>query len=426
MGGRGLDGPAAHPLCSAATGGTAAQEGSDPVTARPTWLTREVALFLGGALLLGVGQQLFVVLRNPWLVARGWLPSDVPLVQATSAGAGVLAGLVGASLAGRVSLGALLVACGLVQAAGFAVQLAAPGEHAVVLAGALLGGFAIQLNTAVTPPFLRAASRPAERVAVFSAGSIALFAAAGLVGLAVVATAGAALTGGAPESLALAVGVVASACAALPFARARAGGGATLPERRWVPGAAPLLTVHVLLALSGGVAVPILQLWFTETYGTPPAAVAGIYATTMVVAVCGHALAPALARRAGLWQAIVLLQVAAVPLLGAMALAATLPLAAAAFLLRHVTNGMGVSLLHLLGQEAVGERHGAALAGLTVLASSAAWATGSALAAPLLRGAGERFGWVFAASIALQALAALASSALLPRALRARPAASGL
>lgn len=417
-----------------------------------------MAWFLAGALLLGVGQQLFVVLRNPWLVTRGWQPSDIPAVQATSAAAGVVAGLLGVVAAGRVSLRGLLVTCGLVQAAGFGLQIIAPGRHAVVLLGALLGGFAIQLNTAATPPFLRAASAPRDRATVFSAGSIALFAGAGLLGLLVVWAAGLG-SGVAPATVALTVAVVASALAAAPFGRtsARPGaGGSTrvgpapsaspaspaavpeglsaaslrlpaspapppLPARRWtaVPGATPLILLHGLLALAGGITVPILQLWFTLAHGTRPAAVAGIYATTMVVAVAGHSIAPALARRFGLWRSVLGLQLAAVPLLGAMAVATSLPLAVGAFLLRHVTNGMGMSLLHLLGQEAVGERHGAALASLTVLSSSAAWALGSALAGPLLRGAGDHFGWVFAASIAVQVVAVGASALVLPRAVRA-------
>jgi MFS family permease len=356
--------------------------------------SRDLRLLLAGMLLLGLGQQLFVVLRNPWLVAQGWSPSDVPTVQALSAGAGVVAGLLGVVSAGRLGPRALLLTCVAAQALGFGLQLAMPSWHMLVLTGALCTGFAIQLHTAVSPPLLKAAAPDEARVAAFSAGNIALFAAAGLLGAGVVSLIGAARPERPTSAIALWVAVAATAAAALPFAAFRAPRPAHTPPvprrlRLPVPGrTAPLVALHALLGFAGGITVPFLQTWFVLEHGTKPQAVAGVYAAGMVLSTLGHAAAPLLAARVGLWRTSTALVAAGIPLLLTMGASGTFALATAAFLLRHVANGMSMTLLHLLGQEVVPERDGRALSSISVLAGSGAWALGSALAGPLLRAAG--------------------------------------
>lgn len=380
--------------------------------------TRAVQWLLVGTLLLGVGQQIFVVTRNPLLIDLGMPAEDVPLVQGVGAAAGVIAGLIAWRWSAVVSATTLFVACALLQTAGFALQ-AASTSVAVIIAGAAIAGLAIQLNTAVAPPVLKAATHDEVRVSTFTTWSLALFPAAGIVAATLVWTTSEAIGGGVPGArAALTVATLLTALAALPLLRtglpgpSHEGRPPAIVDRRRVLGC---IAFQAVLGFGSGITLPFLQVYFRVTFGIPVASIAVVHLATMAVGLLSFALAPAIVARFGLVRALVGLQLAAVPFLLQLWLARGVVVAAVAFVARHTIMSAATPLFQTFQQEITTREDGRAVASLGMVVTSIAWAAGTFAAGPLIARAHGRFDLAIVATALIQAGVALAGAIAFPR-----------
>lgn len=369
-----------------------------------------VRVLLLGTLLLGVAQQIFVVVRNPLLLDLGWRASAIPAVQSIGAAAGVASGFV-MLIVSSVSARTALVACALVQSVGFAIQSAAHSS-AAFLVGAAVAGFAIQWNSAMAPPLLKSITDETHRVRVFSLHAAALTALAGILAALAIYL----VTRRWPTRATLTASALLSVVAAFVFVSIRAvvPPRGPLRVRRWRRVA--FCIVHqALVAFAAAITVPFLQLYFKVTFGLSIGGIAWLYGATMTVGLIGYAAVPRLARRFGLVRSIVLLQALMLPLFLELAATTSVRVAAGAFVARYALAATAAPLLNAFYQEASIERDGEAVAGIGMIASSVAWALGTLAAGPLLALGGGRFAYAIAAS-AIVNLAVLAISvAVFPR-----------
>lgn len=377
-----------------------------------------------GALLLGVGQQIFVALRNPFLADLGVAAHVIPYVQGTGAAAGVLAGLFAARVTPRLSPRWSFLACAGLQSAGFAIQAAGLGLTAI-FAGAAVAGLAIQLHTAVAPPELRASVKPTERVRAFAAWSLALTPAAGIAAALlvqpIVAWAGRGL--GTQRAL-LGFAALVSGLSVLAFARLgdrrRSVDRDDRPQIRDRRRVRILVGFQAFTGLAGGVAVPLLHVHFRLTYGVSIDAIAALHGATMIAGLIGAAIAPALVRRAGHVRALVLLYGLAAPLFIELATTRSLALAIVVFIARNALVHVTLPVAQTLYQELVVQEDAAAVAGYGTTASAFAWAVGSFAAGPLIARGGESFVGPMLVSGLGFAAAALGAALVLPALWRTR------
>lgn len=386
-------------------------------------MARDLRRFLLGALLLGIGQQIFVVVRNPFLADLGWPSPKIPAVQGAGALAGVLVGALWIAWGGRLRWSIALAGCAIVQAIGCLLQIANAGTLAV-FTGAAIAGLAIQSNTALAPPFLKSVTTGKERVRVFSTYTMVLFPVAGVVGAVVIALATARFGHGLEgERVSLAIGAVASLVALFAYATIeRKADPVSPPLRPNAPGRiAACAVVQALLGLAGGITVPFLQLYFKVTFGIAPNAIAYVYGGTMVVGIVGYVVAPMLAARFGGWQTALALIAITIPLFAELAIAQSVAIAATVFLVRHTLMNMTTPLLQSMYQEVAAPGDEPAMSAATMMASASAWTIGTFLAGPLLAADRGRFGRAMYATGAIYAAAALAALFVFPRLWRTRP-----
>lgn len=188
-------------------------------------LSEPTRRWLIAASFIGFGQQVFVVLRNPYVLAAGHSDGFVTSVQGIGGATGVVAGALALYAARRLREGTALLLAVAANAIGFAMQIASTSP-ASLLAGAALAGLGIQGITTTAAPFLARNSTPEDRVAVFAAHALALQAVPGALGAlaagyaehAAAAATGSALSG---HRLALGAGVLALAVAFAPLAAVR-------------------------------------------------------------------------------------------------------------------------------------------------------------------------------------------------------------
>ncbi len=375
-----------------------------------------VHVVLAAMVLLGTGQQIFVVTRNPFLLEIGFRAEGIPAVQSVGALAGVLSGLVGLAFATRLTPRLLFAACAVTQAVGFAVQATAADARAVFF-GAAIAGFAIQLTTTVTPPILKALTAPEERVSVFAGNALAISPISGLLAACVISVlavaAGRDVHG---QRCVLVGGVVASVAAGALFSRVPA-----VRATQTVAGWSSPRTIAIcvafqgLLAFGGGITLPFLQLYFKTTFGLSMDRIAWVYAASMAFGVVGYAAAPALVTRFGLVRTIVALQLMALPLFVELARTTSVTFAALAFLARHTLMSVTSPLLQAFYQEVARGSDGHTIASLGMVTSSVTWAAGALLAGPLLARAGGRFGVAITVTAVAYAVGALAAAAVFPR-----------
>ena len=382
----------------------------------------EIRWLLVGLLLVGIGQQSIVILRNPFLLDQGWSEELIPTVQGAGAVAGVLAGLVALAFAGRIRPAYLLAAASILQAIGICLQVISP-SRASVLVGAVVGGIPMRFFPAIAPPLLRSVTSEPERLSAFAAYATALTPLAGLSAsvliVAITLGLGEGLIG---QKLALLFAAVLSVLAALPFLRikhppvpANAAWRLHAPRRLM-----PCLVIETVIAIGAGISIPFMQLFFKVTFGAGPQAVATIYLLTMVTGLLGFLVGPTLARRFGLWQTIVGTGLLSMPLLIELTLTRSLFVAATAFAVRHMLMNMSGPLVQSFYQEIAEEGDGPIIAALAVLIRSSAGAVGSFLAVPMLIVGEGSFSAALMATTGLYAVGSLASAAFYPRLWRSR------
>lgn len=390
--------------------------------------------WLRAAVFVGLGQQVFVVLRNQYLLDLGLAPESVTVVQGAGGAAGIAAGLLGLWALRRFRARTLLAAGVVANAVGFAIQVTATSA-APMIAGAAVAGLGIQGLTMTSAPFLAARSTPRERVRLFAVHTVLVQTAPGVVGALLAGglhhVAGEALTsslGG--YRVALGVGVGALLFGLVPvLGLSVEDDPAPTPTRALVrlqkPGrAVALLAPDVLVFFGNGLVVPFLQIYFKQRFGLAPSAIGGLYAVLMLVGSAGHAMSPRLARRFGTWPVILGTQLCSLPLFAELLVAGHVPLAATAFVLRQTVMNMSAPLYASLLHGSVEPEDSGPVASYRMLAQSVAWAGASFLAGPLMTADAGGFRLVLTATMGAYVLAIAVGAVVFPRASRWRAAAA--
>jgi MFS family permease len=369
---------------------------------------RDARRWLLASALLGFGQQLFVVLRNPFVHDLGFPLWLLGWLQGVGAVMGVLAGMAGLWLSSRVSSAWMLRAGALANAAGFVTQVTATHPWQFIL-GAALAGVGIQLLTMSSGPFLARRVTARDRVRVYGLQVIAIQTLPGLLGAVlggelqriVAADRESSLDG---YRVALASGAASVALSLLPLRglaaeepAGREGGALHAKELRRFVG---YLVPDVLLQFGAGLAVPFLQVYLHVMLNAPTHHVGRYFGAMMLAGTLGNLLLPVLARRIGSARALAALFAGAAVGFVGLALAATVKVAALALVLRYscsvAANSLWTGALHA----AVDPRDGESLASWRMIVQSIAWAAANLLAgAALTQGADALRGLLFAAAL---------------------------
>lgn len=330
-----------------------------PEPRRPHWLTRDIALLLGGRSLRSVSQGFLTVLVPVYLARSGYSAARLGVVFTTGAGGSiVLTAIVG--LAGdRVGRKPLLVLLGLFSAIA-AGAFALTSSFSILLIAAALGtigrGGGAGSSGAFGPyypaeqPLFAGKVADHERTHVF--GVLAVVGVlAGALGSLMAAIPGVLHRALATNELAAdramfgvaAIIGVAMAMIVVPVREAppprREGRGlrlhATTSRVLW-----RFMITNATNGLAVGMLGPVLVYWFHVRFGATAAELGTLYFLANLVAAPSNLMAARVARRLGTVRAVVTLRAIAVLLMAVMAVAPTFLLAGLLFLLRTQVNTM--------------------------------------------------------------------------------------
>ena len=393
--------------------------------ARPRFQA-DARAWLAAAALVGLGQQVFVVLRNTYLADRSYSPTVVTSVQGAGAAAGVVAGLVGLwalrRWPARLALGIGVTA----NAVGFGIQVVATSPAAFVF-GAAIAGLGIQGITMSAAPFLARTSTVEERVLLFGIHTIAIQAGPGAIGALLggqiqraAASALGSTVGG--YRIALAAGALSVASAWIFLFRVRerritesTSAPSGLFRLREPRRALALLAPDALVFFGSGLTVPFLQLYFKDRFGLAPASVGAIYAAMMFVGGAGHVLSPRLAARFGTPKTILATQLLSLPFFAELLFAHEASLAIAAFVLRQAMMNMSLPLYGSFLHTSVVDEDSGPVASYRMIAQSVAWAAANFVAGPLMAADAGGFRYVIAATMATYVAAIAVGAIVYPR-----------
>jgi len=354
--------------------------------------------WLAAAALVGFGQQVFVVLRNPYVLAAGHSDDFVGAIQGAGGAAGIAAGTLALFAASRIRDATLLTLAVLANAVGYAAQIAWTTPASLV-AGAAIAGLGIQGITTAAAPFLARHSTAEERVSLFATHALALQAIPGALGALAsgyAERAAASATGSVVDGhrVALGLGAIAVALGVAPLLLLRSAPPqpASRPRRlRDRAHVARLIAPDVLLFAGNGLSIPFLQIYLERRYALTAASVGSIYAVATIAAVAPHFAAPRLAKRFGAERATMLVQGVGAAAVIALALAPTAALAATAFVVRHASAGAGAALYSSVLHTRVDPDDSDAAASYRMIADSIVWAAANFAAGSLIEHRGFPF-----------------------------------
>lgn len=385
---------------------------------------RSARLWLLTAALVGLGQQAFVVLRNPLLAELGFTPESIAAVQGAGGAAGVVAGVVGLWSLRRFAARTTLLVAVMANAAGFILQVRAHSLLVFVL-GAALAGLGIQAITMGAAPLLARHSAPDERARLFLSNAVAVQTLPGVVGAiaaGMAQRAGGSAFGSAIIGYRFALGGAAAAVivglAPLALLRDVAPSATTgllrLREPRW---AAALLVPDALFVFGNGLTVPFLQLYFKQRFGLASDEIGWLYGAMMLVGTVGLFAAPALAKWSSPTRVLLGAQALMLPLFAELLFARAVIFAAAAFIVRQALAMVIAPLYTSVLHSRVADADSGPVASYRMIVQSVVWAGANFIAATLFSLDAGGFRGVIAATIVAY-VAALASSALVLTRLR--------
>lgn len=354
---------------------------------------------------------------NLYLYSLGDDARTIGLINASGALAVLVVSLPFGYLADRIGRRAVLMAGGFAYPVFLlAVSLAHSTTQIVVFNFVLSGVSAAYWVAAV--PLLYAGTSPRQRVSAFSINSFLLWGVGPLGALMagqVVEIAARALHVSGSSPSALRVGMlfitVLAAAGALPYPFLReppcdAESHAPPPPlgalARLI---VQLLTPDLILAIALGALLTFVQLYFHVRFGLDAGPVGVIVGVGGVISGAGALLTPLIARRWGNLRSAVRIQLAAVPLMLALAVAGALWIAIPAFWIMVTLRGMADPVYTSFTQERVPEVYRARLTGFYSVTYSVGASIGPAVSGELQKRGG--FTLAFALAAACYGLGAL-------------------
>ncbi|MBK8205209.1 MAG: MFS transporter [Planctomycetes bacterium] len=341
-------------------------------------LKRNVWLFLCAALVMGIGRQIFMVLRNQYLVDMGLADQQVTSVQGFNSLGGLLIALPAIVIISRFRAKVMLACICLANACGFAAQ-GLFGTLQVFQGAALAAGVAMSLNMALGAPFLMRNTSAQERVFGFAILSAVSWPLSGFIGsllsgllqqwFTVLAGDGATLLGesvppllfGYRATLLVAAGLVLLALVPIALVKEGAPDGKGKSLRQ-------ILTFHdkkkllwlglpeMMIGFGAGLTIPFFNVYFKNEWGLSPQQIAPIFMAMFAVLVFGYLATPPLVRRFGPVKVMIVAQLLSLPFFIELALGHYLWAAVTAFIARQVLMNNSDPIYKQFAQEVADDR----------------------------------------------------------------------
>jgi MFS family permease len=373
--------------------------------------------FLLAEFLTWIGQGVFAVLFNLYLVAGGFAEAFVGRAVSLNALGVAIACLPAGWLADRWGRTRSIVLGAVLDGVAQTIRATVLDAH-VLLAASFLAGVGQALLAIAAAPFITEHSTPRERTHLFSAYFASVLV-AGVVG--------SLLGGWIPAALralplaeataklvryraALLVGAGFVLSAALPLASilrvaesptaAHAGGSSRGQLRMLMP-----VGINALLLGAGaGLVIPFMNLYFARRFACSSAQIGSFFSAAQIVTAIASLLGPAVARHFGKLRTAVGAQILSLPFLVTLGAESHLSIAVVAFLIRATLMQSSTPLVNAFVMEVLPPELRARSSSLNNMAWNVGWALTATFAGVLI----ERFGYAvpFYCTAALYALAA--------------------
>jgi predicted MFS family arabinose efflux permease len=355
-------------------------------------------LYLGGMLLFGLSQAIFMLLFNLYLRSLGVTDSTIGQIQSKVALGAAVAALPASFLFRRIPTRALLAGAAVLAALSMMLQSVLVAPELLLLIAFLTGLVLTVFRLSIAPVIMREADAP-NRPYLFSASYSVFFFSAILGSLVggILPRAFLAVTDS--ERLALRLSLFA-ACSitllsALPFwsMRERPSGEPAPPsamdqlreliEIDWALHF-KLILPSALIGLGAGLIIPFLNLYFRDRFGLDEGRIGLLFSVMQGFMVVGNLFGPEVSKRLGLVRGVVVTQLASVPFMVVLALSTFFPFVAAAFFLRGGLMNMNQPLSSHFAMEVVPPRDHAVTNSLLSLSWFLAWSVSAEVGGHLI------------------------------------------
>ncbi len=334
-------------------------------------LSRNAKLFLVMTAISGLGNGIFMLFLNLFVLARGNDEAFLGLLMSVMSFSALLLGLPMGVLADRLGRKQALLLGGVLSTSASLVAILSPIDWPLVVAMAVLGaGNALYMATG--PAFMAENATDEERPTLFSLQP-------GLSML--VAFAGSAIGGPLPAAFAALLKVPPESVTAYRvtlLAAEAVMGLSFIPllavrERRRVPAALPgrvpfslrairmrgpmlrLVVPQLIIGLGAGLLIPYLNVFFKRRFGISDSLLGITFAVAQLLMGLATLAAPMLAERWGKIRTVVVTELASLPFLMILGFAPVLPVAIGAFWLRATLMNMGGPLYTAFAMERIPE-----------------------------------------------------------------------
>lgn len=354
-------------------------------------LSRNAKLFLVMTAISGLGNGIFMLFLNLFVLARGNDEAFLGLLMSLMSLSVLVLGLPMGILADRLGRKQALLLGGLISTVASLVAILSPADWPLVVAMVALGaGNALYMATG--PAFMAENATEEERPTLFSLQS-------GLSML--VAFAGSAIGGPLPAAFASLLRVPPESAAAYRVTLLAAEGmmafsfipllmvrgqrprlskqeGQRAPSLRALPMRRKmfqLLLPELVIGLGAGLLIPYLNVFFKRRFAIPDSLLGLTFAVSQLLMGLATLAAPMLAERWGKVRTVVVTELASLPFLLVLGFVPVLPVAIAAFWLRGTLMNMAGPLYTAFAMEQIPEEErgkGGALLGL-------AWSIGQGI-----------------------------------------------
>lgn len=405
-------------------------------------LSRNIWLFLCAALVMGIGRQIFMVLRNQYLVDLNLPDPAVTSVQAFNSLGGLLIAIPALALIGRFRAKTLLVCIVIVNACGFALQ-GLLGTLEIFQGAAFAAGISMSLNMALGAPFLMRNTSMQSRVFAFAFQSAVSWPLSGFIGSFLsgelqrrfadfagdnIGFMGQAIAGnmfGYRATLLVAAGFVLIAILPISLIREEKaeGAGKSIRQLFKVHDKRKLLLLglpEMIIGIGAGLTIPFFNMYFKNEWGLTPQQIAPIFMAMFGLLVFSYLIQPPLVKRFGPVKVMIASQILSLPFFIELALGNHLYLAVIAFIARQCLMNSSDPIYKQFAQEVADERDRNAVAVWVHTSRHMFFTLANFLSGYLIAADDGRFRIVIGATIACYVVAIGVELAILPGLNRAR------
>ncbi len=372
-------------------------------------IQRNIYLFVGGCLLIGLLQAAMSLLMNLYLKDIGYGEAFIGRTLSINSLGAVVAGLPAAYLAARYKIKPILLISTVLVAAAFYLMGHADTEW-LILSGAFFFGFFTSVRGVISAPFIMRNTGETERMLVFTM-NYSTWMVAAIIGSYLGgwlhdlfyelyrATAAAVALEQAAYQGAMTIMTFIGLLSLIPFffikAKAPAPGEAA-KAFSWpmLKGNGVLLfklnLPFLLLGTGAGLIIPFLNLYFRNRFHLDTVQIGVYFSILSVVMLIAVALVPILKRKLGFIRTVVMTEIASIPFMMILCFTDSVNLAFWAFLFRGALMNMGSPASTGFMMEAVPPE----LHGIINSLSATAWTVSWAITAPIGGASIERSGFV--------------------------------